>query len=283
MSPPTNFGRNTRLPCSSRAHTSADTRILSTFLKTDGKSPSIPGLSSSTIVPIRISFSLLNEIGQESQQSEMSFSVQAEDSGIEYSGSSLNGLFAQRKNILRPPFYRDDPRHTALQQDEPCRASIISTTRSHSVITCSITAIATNSSITTSCQWLPQSGQQNRYRSWTCPSSSLPDSSTITACFRSKIDRPWRVIKGGSRQYVEKLVAAHRERIRLNTPVQSIRRIDDRVELRSASGGAEMFDYVFVACHSDQALAMLDGSDACRARGARRHSLPAQRGDSAYR
>jgi predicted NAD/FAD-binding protein len=70
-------------------------------------------------------------------------------------------------------------------------------------------------------------------------------------------DRPtWRVIKGGSRQYVEKLVAAHRDRIRLNTPVQSIRRIDDRVELRSA-GGTEMFDFVFVACHSDQALSLI--------------------------
>ena len=49
---------------------------------------------------------LLDEIEQESQPSEMSFSVQAEAGGLEYCGSSLNGLFAQRKNILRPPFYR---------------------------------------------------------------------------------------------------------------------------------------------------------------------------------
>jgi predicted NAD/FAD-binding protein len=71
-------------------------------------------------------------------------------------------------------------------------------------------------------------------------------------------DRPvWRVIKGGSRQYVKKLVAGHRDRIRLRSPVQSIRRVDDRVELRSATGGREVFDYVFVACHSDQALSLL--------------------------
>jgi predicted NAD/FAD-binding protein len=49
---------------------------------------------------------LLDEIGQASQPSEMSFSVQADDGKIEYSGSSLNGLFAQRRNIVRPPFYR---------------------------------------------------------------------------------------------------------------------------------------------------------------------------------
>jgi predicted NAD/FAD-binding protein len=49
---------------------------------------------------------LLDEIGQDSQPSEMSFSVQAEDGRLEYSGSSLNALFAQRRNIVRPPFYR---------------------------------------------------------------------------------------------------------------------------------------------------------------------------------
>ena len=47
---------------------------------------------------------LLDEIGQASQPSVMSFSVQSEDSGLEYGGSSLNSLFAQRRNILRPAF-----------------------------------------------------------------------------------------------------------------------------------------------------------------------------------
>jgi predicted NAD/FAD-binding protein len=71
-------------------------------------------------------------------------------------------------------------------------------------------------------------------------------------------DRPqWRVIKGGSRQYVNRLVAGHRDRIRLNSPVQSVRRVDDRIEIQSAAGGRELFDYVFFACHSDQALALL--------------------------
>ena len=49
---------------------------------------------------------LLDEIGQESQPSAMSFSVQAKDGRFEYSGTSLNSLFAQRRNILRPQFYR---------------------------------------------------------------------------------------------------------------------------------------------------------------------------------
>ena len=49
---------------------------------------------------------LLEQIGQESRPSEMSFSVRTEDGRLEYNGASLNALFAQRRNILRPPFYR---------------------------------------------------------------------------------------------------------------------------------------------------------------------------------
>jgi predicted NAD/FAD-binding protein len=49
---------------------------------------------------------LLDEIGQESQPSMMSFSVSSGDTGLEYNGSGLNALFAQRRNILRPPFFR---------------------------------------------------------------------------------------------------------------------------------------------------------------------------------
>ncbi len=71
-------------------------------------------------------------------------------------------------------------------------------------------------------------------------------------------DRPqWRVIKGGSREYVEKLVHGHRDRIRLKTPVQALRRHSSGVDVKTASGGWESFDYAFVGCHSDQALAML--------------------------
>ena len=55
---------------------------------------------------LRLNLVGLDEIGQASQASEMSFSVQADDGKLEYSGSSLNGLFAQRRNIVRLPFYR---------------------------------------------------------------------------------------------------------------------------------------------------------------------------------
>jgi predicted NAD/FAD-binding protein len=71
-------------------------------------------------------------------------------------------------------------------------------------------------------------------------------------------DRPtWRTVTGGSREYARRLTAEFGERIRLSTPVQRVRRSEDGVWIGSRAGD-ERFDQVFFACHSDQALAMLE-------------------------
>jgi len=199
---------------------------------------------------------LLDEIGQASQPSEMSFSVQADDGNVEYSGSSLNGLFAQRRNIVRLPFYRMIrdilrfnrtalPSIDHLDDEETLGNYLRKNGYSHEFIDHYLIPMA-------AAIWSAE------------PGSVLEMPVRFLVRFFDNhgllqiSDRPiWRVIKGGSREYVSKLVAGHQDRIRLNSPVQSIRRIDDRVEVHSATGGTESFDYVFVACHSDQALAML--------------------------
>jgi predicted NAD/FAD-binding protein len=72
----------------------------------------------------------------------------------------------------------------------------------------------------------------------------------------------WLVIRGGSRQYVKKLIRPFRDRIRLGSPVMSIRRRNSRVEVTAKDRDRENFDYVIIAVHADQALAMLlDPSD----------------------
>ena len=200
---------------------------------------------------------LLSDIGQESQPSQMSFSVQAEDKGIEYSGSSLNALFAQRKNIVRPPFYR----------------MIRDILRFNGNTLPNINQVDESEKLG---DYLAQNGYGDEFVDhylvpmaaaiWSAEPKSVMDMPVkfLLRFFANHgllqiKDRPqWRVITGGSREYVNKLVGGHRDRIRLNSPVQSIRRVDDRVELHSATGGKEIFDYVFVACHSDQALALLD-------------------------
>jgi predicted NAD/FAD-binding protein len=79
-------------------------------------------------------------------------------------------------------------------------------------------------------------------------------------------DQPrWLVIKGGSRQYVEKLAAPFRNSIRESSPVQSVRRHDAHVSVTTADG-PEDFDHCILATHSDQALSIIaDPTDAERA------------------
>ncbi len=200
---------------------------------------------------------LLDELGQDSQPSEMSFSVHAENSGLEYKGATLNSLFAQRRNLLRPRFYRmirdilrfnEQAPHFSDHADEYMPLG----------------------------EYLDQHGYSQQFRDhylipmaaaiWSAEPVAVPDMPIgfLVRFFANHgllqlKDRPvWRVIKGGSREYVGKLVSGHRDRIRLNTPVKSIRRQDTGVEIRTANGDREQFDYVFLGCHSDQALGMLD-------------------------
>lgn len=200
---------------------------------------------------------LLEEIGQDWQASEMSFSVQSEDSGLEYNGSTLNSLFAQRRNILSPPFYRMIRDILRFNRQAP-------------------NALKGEHDLTTVGDYLQRHGYGQEFLdNYLVPMVAAIWSAQPGAVLGMPIaflvrffdnhglltinDRPeWRVIKGGSRSYVQKLVAGFRDRIRLNSAVRSIRRVNDQVEVRSRSGGVEHFDYVFVACHSDQALALLE-------------------------
>jgi len=205
--------------------------------------------------------SLLDEIGQESQPSEMSFSVQAESGKLEYKGSTLDALFAQRRNILRPPFYRmvrdilRFNKEASLWNEAPDNSATVG-------------------------EYLLRHGYSREFADhyllpmaaaiWSAEPVSVLEMPTefLTRFFANHgllqlQDRPkWRVIKGGSREYVRKLVAGHRNRIRLKSPVRSIRRVGPQVEITSATSEPERYDFVFVACHSDQALAMLDDATA---------------------
>lgn len=208
---------------------------------------------------------ILEALGVAWQESDMSFSVKHARSGLEYNGTSLNALFAQRSNLFRPSFlgmirdilrfHREAP---ALLEDGAPDLSLG--------------------------EWL----DRERYGRAFVEHYVVPMGSAIWSATQARMrqmpakffvrffrnhgmlsvdERPvWRTIRGGSREYVRKLVAGHRDRIRLDTPVESIRRAEDHVLIRARGCEAERFDHVFLACHSDQALALLeDPSDAERA------------------
>lgn len=204
---------------------------------------------------------LLGELDVESQPTSMSFSVRSPSEGWEYSGSSLNGLFAQRRNLLRPGFYRmlfdifrfnrSARSELALDVDRP---------------TCT----------TTVGEFLDRGGYSPEFVDnyllpmgsaiWSCPRGTFRDFPIqfIVEFFDnhgllSLYDRPtWHVVSGGSRTYVQALLNRLRATVHRSTRVERVRRFADRVEISAANIGTQEFDHVILACHANQALALLD-------------------------
>lgn len=199
---------------------------------------------------------MLDKLGVESQPSDMSFSVSGGRENVEYNGGSLNRVFAQRSNLLRPSFYR-------------MLADILRFNRE------ALSLLEQPDLDVTLGEYLDRNGYSTRFTEhYILPMGSAIWSATaermraMPAVFFVRFfqnhgllnvkDHPqWRVIKGGSASYVEKLVAGHRDRIRLNAPVESVRRHPEYIEIRARGCAPERFDRVFIASHSDQALAML--------------------------
>ncbi|MDX2418474.1 MAG: FAD-dependent oxidoreductase [Xanthomonadales bacterium] len=199
---------------------------------------------------------LLDELGVAWQDSDMGFSVQHEKTGLEYSGSTLNTLFAQRSNIFRPSFHRMIREILRFNRESP---------RLLESAAPPISLQDYLSSEMYSREFIDHFIIPMGAAIWSAKPEVM---GTMPAGFFIRFfqnhgmlsvkDRPvWRVIKGGSNRYVEKLVAGHRDRIRLNTPVEFIRRLPGHVEVKVSGQEIECFDQVFMACHGDQALRLL--------------------------
>ena len=199
---------------------------------------------------------LLDEIGVASKDSDMSFSVRGNRPSIEYNGSDLNGLFAQRRNLLRPSFHRMIRDILRFNREAPA------------VLEAGDLAVSLGQYLREN-QYSPEFVHHYLVPMGAAIWSAEPDMlDQMPAQFFIRFfknhgllsidDRPqWRVIEGGSREYVKKLVAGFRDRIRLQCPVQAVTRLPEGVMVRSERFGLERFDALFIACHSNQALAML--------------------------
>jgi predicted NAD/FAD-binding protein len=199
---------------------------------------------------------LLDELGVSSQPSEMSFGVKCERTGLEYKGHTLNTLFAQRRNLLRPSFHRmlrdivrfnREARRLLEAGDDALTLGEYLHNNHYSAAFTDYYIIPMGAAI-----W---SAEPRRMLSF--PATSFARFFANHGLLNIKNRPQWRVIRGGSRRYVDKLTAPFRQQIRLNTPVTGITRHATHVEVSSAGYGMERFDHVFIACHSDQALAML--------------------------
>ena len=206
---------------------------------------------------------LLAQIGVPRQPTEMSFSVRNLDSGLEYSGSNLNTLFADRKNLFNPKFWRLIKE--ILRFNTSCKQAW-----ANGEISAEMT--------------LGDFLHQQRFSSYFSEHYILPMGAAIWSTSMAEMNlfplrffvqfflnhglldlhnRPqWYVIPGGSQSYIPPLIREFRHNIQLNSRISAVTRQPEAVQLQFHDGSSETFDEVVFACHSDQALQLLGDATA---------------------
>ncbi len=202
---------------------------------------------------------LLEELGVPSQASDMSFSVRCDRADLEWAGAdSLHRVFGQRKNLVRPRFYRmlrDIARFAgaarALLEDPDERRTVSEFVHDNRYSQAFVDHYL-----------LPLGASL-----WSCPAEIFAEFPVrFVAEFlasHAMLDplgkRPqWRTVQGRARRYVDALLARFRGDLRLGVPIRAVRRGGDGITLVRADGEAEAFDEVVLACHADQALDLLE-------------------------
>lgn len=200
-------------------------------------------------------FDLLNV---DNCETEMSFAVSINKGKLEYSGTNINGLLAQKLNIFRPSFWKmiTDLLRFYRESDQMLESSQLD-------------------SLTLG-QLLDKHGYGKHFiynhllpmgaAIWSTPVDQMlhyPAGSFLRFCKNHGLiqlkDRPqWRTVIGGSKNYVHKLANELEGRIKLNSRIHRIIREPDQVIIEDHHGNAQYFDEVVLACHSDQALALLE-------------------------
>jgi len=201
---------------------------------------------------------LMQELDVASAPTQMSFSVSSDSDEIEYAGTSLDTLLAQRGNVLRPAFWRmvrDILRFNRSAAADLEHGRMDPTMRLG--------------------EYLARNGYSREFRDWylipmgaaiwSAGTSGMADFPLqfFVRFFRNHglltvSEQPqWRTIRGGSREYLAPLSRPFAGAIRTGDPVEIVTRSDEGVSVRTRSGRVERFDELVLACHSDQALALL--------------------------
>lgn len=194
------------------------------------------------------------------QPTTMSFAVTDRARDFEYNGNNLISLFAQKRNLVRPSFWvmlRDIVRFNKIAKQALAEQS--------ADLDLSINDFLAKHQLGNALrdQYLLPMGAAI----WSAGLTAMPEFPLrffLQFCNNHGLlnisDRPqWAVIKGGSREYVRRLLAlAEEQEIRLNTAVSKVKRLQEGVLITLADGTEQQFDKVVFACHSDQALSLLD-------------------------
>ena len=200
---------------------------------------------------------LFTELSVPIKPTAMSFSVRHADIGLEFAGSSLNHLFAQRRNLLRPRFWRllaaikrfnadavtalDDP---AVQKE---KLGDYVRRRAYGEDFFDLYLVPMSSAV------------------WSTPPELMLDfpATTLLRFFHNHgflglhTQHQWWTVDGGAKNYVTRLTAPWRDRIRTGVAATRIVRVADGVAVTTSDGRTQIFDKAILACHGDQALRLL--------------------------
>lgn len=204
---------------------------------------------------------LLEELGVPTRPTEMSFSVSCRKSGLEYNGHTLATLFAQRRNLLRPSFHRLLLEIVRFNRFAKARAHDGGAERTlgelleeggFSKAFADLYLLPLGAAI-----W---SGSAHTMRSF--PARFFLRFLENHGLLELRGRPQWRTVVGGSGVYVEKILDRLSGRVRLSCPVRRVRRRSGGVEVTLGTGDRRTFDEVILACHSGQALALLEDATA---------------------
>jgi len=198
---------------------------------------------------------LLGELGIGVQASDMSFGVTDATGDFEYASTSPSGLFAKRSHLASPSFYRmiaDVPRFQRAARE--LLGSSAEPTLREWLAGLGLSELFVERVIVpqAAAVWSADPAQM-----WTFPARFLVQFFDNHGMLGLSGRPQWRTVQGGSRRYVEALVAPLGDRLRLATPVRAVERFEDGVEVTPQGGEPERFDEVVLATHADQSLALL--------------------------
>jgi predicted NAD/FAD-binding protein len=201
---------------------------------------------------------LFKHLNVDVHASDMSFGVSIEEPDIEWAGTDLSTVFAQRRNLIRPAFLamlRDILRFNKNAQ------RYLTETHSNPISLAQLLDRERFGQTMRDWYLLPMAAAI-----WSAPVKDIlgfPAAHFLTFCLNHRLlqiqERPqWKTVVGGSRCYVQKLVEQLSD-VRLNAPVRRIERLPDSVAVHTARD-VENFDAVVLACHAPTSLALLDAA-----------------------
>nr|WP_298689313.1 FAD-dependent oxidoreductase [uncultured Dongia sp.] len=199
---------------------------------------------------------LFTHLGVASRATDMSFAASLDNGSFEYSGTNLRGLFAQRRNLLRPRMWRmiSDILRFYRQSRVAAAPGGIEVTLGDYLAQAGYGASFIRDHL------LPMGGAI-----WSTSADQMlqhPLRSFVRFCdnhgLLQLVDRPsWRTVVGGSRSYVERLLSGHRLELKLGARIASVTRGVLGPSLQFEDGGSQAFDAIVLATHADQALKLL--------------------------